>query len=434
MTLIDTISSELNKLSSEYSTKKFILAVSGGVDSMVLLDGFDKLNLNIEVAHFNFQLRGKESDADEKLVKEICSKNNIPFNKNSANTSAYAAEKGLSIQEAARELRYNWFFDLLKEKNAHYIVTGHHADDSIETFFINLLRGSGIKGLCGIKNTQQIIRPLLPVARLDIEHYAKNNNVSYRNDSSNESLKYKRNFIRKKIIPEFNKELEASSSSILKSIAHLSQANEYLEKKLLEDAEKITSTIRDTVFIETKHCIENIVLYSALSKYGFNQSQVKSIQSDTLAIGKKHHSSTHELLVDRDQLVIQPLTTQLPEAVEIPALGDYNIPFSISLNIINKPHSLRTEKNTILIDADTIEFPLKIRKWEKGDSFVPLGMKGKKKLSDFFIDEKFSQFEKKDSWLLISNNEVVWVINHRLDDRHKVSSNTINVLQIETLI
>ena len=179
-------------------------------------------------------------------------------------------------------------------------------------------------------------------------------------------------------------------------------------------------------------CIENIVLYSALSKYGFNQSQVKSIQSDTLAIGKKHYSSTHELLVDRGQLVIQPLTTQLPAVFEIPALGDYNIPFPISLSIINKPHSLRTEKNTVLIDADTIKFPLRIRKWEKGDSFVPFGMKGKKKLSDFFIDEKFSQFEKKDSWLLTSNNEVVWIINHRLDDRYKVSSNTINVLQIET--
>jgi len=432
MTLISTISSELDKLNSEYSTKNFILAVSGGIDSMVLLDGFDKLNLNIEVAHFNFQLRGTESDFDEKLVKEICSKNNIPFNKNSANTTAYAKEKGLSIQEAARELRYNWFFDLLNKKNAHYIVTGHHADDSIETFFINLLRGSGIKGLCGIKNTQQIIRPLLPVSRLDIERYAKNNNICFRNDTSNESLKYKRNFIRKKIIPEFNKELEASSSSILKSISHLAQANEYLEKKLLEDAEKITSTNGSTTFIATKQLIENIVLYSVLSKYGFNKSQVKSIQADTLATGKKHYSSTHELLVDRDQLVIQPLTAQLPVVFEIPALGDYNIPLPISLSIINKPHSLRTEKNKVIIDADTIKFPLRIRKWEKGDSFVPFGMKGKKKLSDFFIDEKFSQFEKKDSWLLTSNNEVVWIINHRLDDRYKVSSNTINVLQIET--
>jgi tRNA(Ile)-lysidine synthase len=432
MTLINTISTELDKLNPEYPAKKFILAISGGVDSMVLLDGFNKLSLNIEVAHFNFQLRGKESDADEKLVKEICSKNNIPFNKNTANTNAYAAEKGLSIQEAARELRYNWFFNLLKDKNADYIVTGHNADDSIETFFINLLRGSGIKGLCGIKNTQQIVRPLLPVYRLDIEDYAKNNNVSFRNDSSNESLKYKRNFIRKKIIPELNKEIEASSSSILKSIGHLTQANEYLEKKLVEDAEKITYTAGSTIFIETKQLIENIVLYSALRKYGFNQSQVKSIQSDTQAIGKKHYSSTHVLLVDRNHLAIQPLKNQLAEVFEIPSLGNYNIPFPISLNIIDKPHSLRTENNAIFIDADTIKFPLIIRKWEEGDSFVPFGMKGKKKLSDFFIDEKFSQFEKKDSWLLMSDNEIVWLINHRLDDRHKVSSITTNFLQIET--
>ena len=432
MTLINTISTELEKMSPEYSTKTFILAISGGVDSMVLLDGFNKLNLNIEVAHFNFQLRGKESDGDEELVKGICSKNNILFNKNTTNTNAYAEEKGLSIQEAARELRYNWFFDLLKEKKADYIVTGHQADDSIETFFINLLRGSGIKGLCGIKNTQQIVRPLLPISRLDIELYAKKNNVIFRNDSSNESLKYKRNFIRKKIIPELNKEIETSSSSILKSIGHLAQANEYLEKKLVEDAEKITSTSGNTIFIETKQLIENIVLYSALSKYGFNQSQVESIQLDTKAIGKKHYSSTHELLVDRNQLAIQPLEHQLPGVFEIPTLGDYNIPFRFRLNIIEKPASLRTEKNTILIDADTIKFPLRVRKWEKGDSFFPFGMKGKKKLSDFFIDEKFSQFEKKDSWLLLSNNEVVWIINHRLDDRYKVSSNTTNFLQIET--
>ena len=432
MTLINTISSELNKLNPEYSVKKFILAISGGVDSMVLLDGFNKLKLNVEVAHFNFQLRGKESDADEELVKEICSKNNVPFNKNTCDTAIYATEKGLSIQEAARELRYNWFFIFLQEKNADYIVTGHHADDSIETFFINLLRGSGIKGLSGIKNTQHIIRPLLPISRLYIELYAKKNNVSFRNDSSNESLKYKRNFIRKKIIPQLNKEIETSSSSILKSISHLAQANEYLAKKLIEDAEKITSTIGNTIFIETKQLIENIVLYSALSKYGFNQSQVESIQSDTKAIGKKHYSSTHELLVDRNQLAIQPLKHQLPGVFEIPALGDYNSPFRIRLNIIKKPASLRTGKNAILIDADTIKFPLKIRKWEEGDSFVPFGMKGKKKLSDFFIDEKFSQFEKEDSWILISNNEVVWLINHRLDDRHKVSRETINVLQIET--
>jgi len=432
MTLINTISTELEKMSPEYSTKTFILAISGGVDSMVLLDGFNKLNLNIEVAHFNFQLRGKESDGDEELVKGICSKNNILFNKNTTNTNAYAEEKGLSIQEAARELRYNWFFDLLKEKKADYIVTGHQADDSIETFFINLLRGSGIKGLCGIKNTQQIVRPLLPISRLDIELYAKKNNVIFRNDSSNESLKYKRNFIRKKIIPELNKEIETSSSSILKSIGHLAQANEYLEKKLVEDAEKITSTSGNTIFIETKQLIENIVLYSALSKYGFNQSQVESIQLDTKAIGKKHYSSTHELLVDRNQLAIQPLEHQLPGVFEIPTLGDYNIPFRFRLNIIEKPASLRTEKNTILIDADTIKFPLRVRKWEKGDSFFPFGMKGKKKLSDFFIDEKFSQFEKKESWLLISDNEIVWLINHRLDDRYKVSRNTINVLQIET--
>jgi tRNA(Ile)-lysidine synthase len=432
MTLINTISTELEKLSPEYSTKKFILAISGGVDSMVLLDGFNKLALNIEVAHFNFQLRGKEADADEELVKEFCSKNNISFNKNTADTNAYAAEKGLSTQEAARELRYNWFFNLLKEKNADYIVTGHHADDSIETFFINLLRGSGIKGLCGIKNTQQIIRPLLPISRLDIEQYAKINNVLFRNDSSNESLKYKRNFIRKKIIPELNKEIEASSSSILKSIGHLTQANEYMEKKLVEDAEKITSTVGNTICIETKQLIENIVLYSVLSKYGFNQSQINSIQSNTEAIGKKHYSSTHELLVDRNQLVIQPLTSQLAEVFEIPSIGDYRTPFRISLNIIDKPHSLRTQKNGIFIDADTIKFPLKIRKWEEGDSFVPFGMKGKKKLSDFFIDEKFSQFEKEDTWLLISANEIVWLINHRLDDRHKVSSITTNILQIET--
>ena len=432
MTLINTISTELEKLNSEYSGKKFILAISGGIDSMVLLDGFHKLTLNIEVAHFNFQIRAEESDADEELVKQICSKNNIPFNKNTTDTTTYAAEKGLSIQEAARELRYNWFFNLIKEKNADYIVTGHHADDSIETFFINLLRGSGIKGLCGIKNTQQIIRPLLPISRVDIEQYAKINNVLFRNDSSNESLKYKRNFIRKKILPELNKEIKTSSASILKSIGHLTQANEYLEKKLADDAEKITSSAGNTLYIETGQLIENIVLYSVLSKYGFNQSQVNSIQSDTLAIGKKHYSSTHELLIDRNQLVIQPLMNQLAEVFEIPSLGDYNIPFRISLNTIDKPHSLRTKKKSVFLDADTIKFPLKIRKWEKGDSFVPFGMKGKKKLSDFFIDEKFSQFEKEKTWLLISDNEIVWLINHRLDDRHKVSSITTNVLQIET--
>jgi len=432
MTIIKTISVELEELNPTFSSKKYILAVSGGVDSMVLLDCFKNLNLNFEVAHFNFQLRGEESDGDEALISSVCSNQNIPFNLNTVDTNTYATKNKLSIQEAARELRYNWFFSLLKEKNADYIVTGHHANDSIETFFINLLRGTGIKGLIGIKNNNQIIRPLLSVWRKDIETYASNANIEFRNDSSNESIKYKRNFIRKKIIPELNQKKENASTSILKSIGHLSQVNTYLEKKLAIDIEKITTVRGNIIYISTEQSIEDLVLYSALSKYGFNESQIQSIQTNTKATGKKHYSVSHELLVNRDQLIIQPLNESVNLRFEIPTLGIYDNPFNINFTEIESPESFLTDKNTILLDRDLIAFPFTIRKWKEGDWFIPFGMKGKKKLSDFFIDEKFSQFEKENTWLLVNDDQIVWVVNHRLDDRYRIKESTTNVLQVVT--
>jgi len=433
MTIVNTISTELEKLIPSYSSKKYILAVSGGVDSMVLLYCFYKLNLNFEVAHFNFQLRGEESDTDETFLKTICSDHNITINYNTTDTSSFASEQGLSIQEAARDLRYTWFFELLKEKNADFIITGHHADDSIETFFINLLRGSGIKGLCGISNHQHIIRPLLPVSRQEIEEYASLNNILFRNDSSNESLKYKRNFIRKKIIPELNKEKSNSSSSILKSINHLKQVNDYVKRKLAQDIQQITSIKGEDICINTQQPIEDLVLYTALNNYGFNESQVNNIQLHTKVVGKKHYSTSHELLIARNQLLIRPIQDTVSEVFEISTLGEYHKPISIRLSEIERPNSFQTEKNKIFLDADAIQHPLQLRRWQEGDWFIPFGMKGKKKLSDFFIDEKFSQFEKENTWLLVSNGNIVWIVNHRLDNRYRLNKTTRKYLQIVTI-
>ena len=427
-----TISSQLKKITPNFESKKYLLAVSGGIDSMVMLDCFSKLNLSFEVAHYNFQLRGEESNKDEALVREICNKEGVPFNVNTTDTNTFAKENKLSIQEAARKLRYDWFFELIALKKFDFIVTAHHADDNIETFFINLLRGGGIKGLCGIKNTEHIIRPLLLISKTEIEDYAKDNDIKYRNDSSNESLKYKRNFIRKKVVPELNNVQENASKSILKSISHLNQANDYLAKKIQQDIEKFTRKEENSIFIDISKPIESIVLFTALNEYGFNTSQVEDIQNSNNSVGKTFHSKTHKLLIDRNQIIIQEFAQKEIKTIEIPNLGNFEVPFSISFTEKEPPKSFKSDKNTIFLDLEKIKFPLQLRKWQEGDWFIPLGMKGKKKLSDFFIDQKLSLFEKENTWLLTNNQDIIWVVNQQLDDRYKISNSTKKIIKVVT--
>lgn len=421
---------------------KILLATSGGIDSVVMCHLFHSTGLQFAIAHCNFQLRDKESEEDEQFVKQLALAYNVPFHHIRFNTKEYVNKNKLSTQVAARELRYEWFEKIRIENNYHSIATAHHQGDVIETFFINLIRGTGISGLRSIVPKQgNIIRPLLYTTRKEILAYAKDHQIGYREDSSNASDDYLRNKIRHHLIPVLNELSPAAESSITYSIDKLRDA-EAIYRQSIEDVRssicvKKNNTIRISIAELKKLNPVSTYLFELLKPYGFNSAVTTGI----LGIldgepGKEFFSSSNRLVKDRDFLLIEPFST-----IETPAVYfiskdqvDLQTP-QLNLEFYHKPYSaemslLKTD-DTALIDEDKLQFPLTIRKWKAGDTFYPLGMKGKKKLSDFFIDKKLSLIEKENTWLLCSGEEIVWVIGMRLDERFKVTFQTKNIFQLK---
>lgn len=427
-------------------TDKILLTVSGGIDSIVLCELFHQAGLKFGIAHCNFQLRGDESDTDELFVEELAEKYEVQFHSVSFDTSAYAKKNKLSIQVAARQLRYQWFEEIRTQFDYKYIATAHHQDDSIETFFINLIRGTGISGLHGILPKQNnIIRPLLFTSKDQIEVFAKKNKLEHREDSSNASDKYLRNKIRHQLIPLL-KELNPNiSQTIAEDIQRLSDTEKVYKKEITNVSSKIIKEDKNGIrisIIELKKLnpIEPY-LFEFLYPLGFNSATVDEIiESLTGQSGKQFYSATHRLIKDRDFLILESsskyqVSGQKKSNHKIKKSQKSLVIDEIKLNFksISKTahYNLQTTNESVNIDLDKIKFPLEIRKWEKGDTFYPLGMKGKKKLSDFFIDKKLSIFEKENTWLLTSNNKVVWVIGLRLDDRFKVTDKTKKIYFVE---
>lgn len=415
--------------------KKLLLATSGGMDSMVLLHLCHQLQLDIRAAHCNFQLRGTESDADEQFVKAECEKLDVLLFVASFDTKAFAEECKLSVQVAARTLRYDWFKSLLINNDYDYILTAHHLDDSLETFLINFTRASGLDGLTGIpKQNGYLIRPLLAFSRKEIETFAKDNSILWREDSSNASDKYLRNKLRHDVIPVL-KELNPSLlDSFEKTIANLQQA-----QSMVDDASRIVYRKVVTDFdLQKKINLDELMqlpnyqayLYQWLEPFGFTdwQSITDLVQAQS---GKQIHSSKHTLLKDRNELIVYPKEiTEKTEQFYIEK-GQSEVNFPLKLTFCNLGYISVQTTNTIFVDEDTIQFPLVIRKWQQGDWFYPHGMTGKKKLSKFFKDEKFSLINKANTWLLCSDNQIVWVIGKRQDERFKVTQQTKNSLQIQ---
>ncbi len=429
MKLEQKIAKELNQLAENYDTRKYLLAVSGGIDSMVLLNCFKALELTFEVAHFNFQLRGEESDRDQLLVETWCKNNNVAIHINTADTNAYTKEHGLSTQEAARQLRYNWFYQLTETHSFDWIITAHHANDTIETFFINLLRGAGIKGLTGIpKTNNKVLRPMLSVSREEIVEYITTHNIPFRKDSSNDSLKYKRNSIRHQLIPTLNRIDSQAEKAILKSMEHLASTEEYLKLKIQEDVLRYTETKASGIHIKRE--TPQLLLFEMLAPYGFNSAQVEDIQH--AVIGGQFFSSSHQLLVDRTELILSPISEKLDHLVYINEPTNISTPIRLEMKELNSPLPFSNNKLQTQIDLDQLKFPLTLRKWKEGDWFIPLGMKGKKKLSDYFIDERISRVEKDNIWLLTSDENIVWIVGHRMDDRYKITDETKKVLNVVT--
>ncbi len=433
-----------NKLFSP--SDKTILAVSGGIDSMAMCELFNKSGFLFSIAHCNFGLREKESDEDEIFVKEIAKNLEVDFYCKKFDTKKYASDKGISIQMAARELRFNWFNDLLKNNSPiyKYIATAHHLDDQTETFFINLIRGTGISGLHGILPKQgNIIRPLMFARRKDIEAFVVDNNLLFREDSSNKSDKYIRNKIRHKLLPlitEINPEFE---KLIKKDIENFKETEQIFKHEISRQKKRILKEKNGITYYSISELLKlsplRTYLYEFLKSFGFNISIIEDIINSINNIsGKEFYSSTHRLLKDRESLIITPIFKTKRDAIFYISEEDNIVTKPIKLTIkkiqYNKEIQLRSSSNIAMLDFEKLKFPLSIRKWRKGDYFYPFGSNSKKKLSDFFIDNKFSIIEKEASWFLCSEDIIVWLIGHRIDNRFRVTNKTKHLLKIEASV
>jgi len=418
--------------------KKLLLAVSGGLDSIVLLHLFQELKYDIAVAHCNFQLRGVESFGDQKFVQDYADANGVPIYVTQFDTEAFAKDYKLSTQVAARMLRYNWFYELLETENFDYILTAHHADDNLETFLINFTRGTGLEGLTGIPvENDKIIRPLLFLTRNEIDDYAKEHGIQWREDSSNASDKYVRNKIRHHLIPIL-KELNPNfMTSFLKTESYLQQSQSMVEDAASMVYQQVVHEVDDQIHFDLNKLLQlpnyQSYLYQWLKEFGFTAwDDIYDLVNGQS--GKQVFASGYRLLKDRDSLIVYPVNQE--ESSEEYSIEEnqpeVNIPLKLSLC---KVSDILIESNkTIFVDADQLVYPLVIRKWKTGDVFMPFGMNGKsKKVSKLFKDEKLSLIEKENTWILCSGDQIVWVIGMRSDHRFRTVNATKNILKIELI-
>jgi len=414
--------------------KKLLLAVSGGIDSMVLLDLFYKLRFDICVAHCNFQLRGKESDGDELLVRETCQDRYIPYFIETFHTTEFANEKKLSIQLAARKLRYDWFHELLSENQLDYLVTAHHLDDNVETFLINFIRGTGLEGLTGIPSqNENVIRPLLFFSREEIENYANENRIQWREDSSNASDKYFRNKLRHDIVPILKELNTGFLDSFQNTLNHLQQVESLVNDASKLVYEKVVKVKANELEIHLKPLLQfenyKAYLYQWLKEYKFSawNDIYDLVEAQS---GKQIFSETYVLLKDREKLILSERKASDNSAVYIIESLDSKVNISLKLRFYKGVNIFETDSNCIFVDENKLKFPLTIRKWKEGDYFYPSGMNGKKKLSKYFKDEKYSLLDKENQWLLCSEDQIVWVIGKRADNRFTSKETTQNNIKI----
>ena len=415
---------------------KLLLAISGGLDSVVLAHLCHQLNLKVSLAHCNFNLRGDESDADEAFVLQMAEDLEAEVFIECFETETYAKEQGLSIQMAARELRYTWFQELAEQLNFDYILTAHHADDNLETFLINFTRGTGLEGLTGIPEISgKLIRPLLPFSRDALEVYAIGQNIAWREDSSNASTKYLRNKLRHDIIPILKQMNPQLLHNFQTTLSNLQDSQDLIDDSVVRIQKKMTLAEDGQIKLDV-HKLKKLsnpkaYLYQLLKDFNFTawMDVVNLLDAQS---GKQVYSSTHRLLKDRDFLLLSEIDSETEaEAIAIEknekeVSGPFGTLFFEKVDTISE-----TAPNISYVDAEKLIFPLTLRKWEEGDVFYPLGMKGKKKLSKYFKDEKLSLIEKEQVWILESAGDVVWVVGKRADDRFKVTENTTNILKIE---
>jgi len=428
-----------NHIASRFSflvSKKLFLAVSGGIDSMVLLHLLKQLPYEIAVLHCNFQLRGLESFGDQEFIQNYCSQNNIPFFTTHFDTEAFAKDYKLSTQVAARELRYNWFYELLETENFDYILTAHHADDNLETFIINLTRGTGLEGLTGIpEQNDKIIRPLLPFSRDEIQQYAKENKIGWREDSSNASNKYLRNKIRHDLVPVLKEINPNFLNAFQKTQSYLQESQEMVEDASIMIYQQVAKEAGDDIHFDLNQLKKlpnyKSYLYQWLNEFGFLAWNDIYDLVDGQS-GKQVFSNEFRLLKNRDTLILSPVS-EISEKEEFEINeNDEVVNFPLKLKLCQVDDITIDSNKAIFVDAEKIQFPLILRKWNEGDVFHPFGMRGKsKKVSKLFKDEKLSLIEKEKTWILCSDNQIVWVVGIRQDERFKIENSTNRILKIE---
>ena len=407
---------------------KLILAISGGADSVALAYLLKQLEYDFTMAHCNFGLRNKESDADEVFVKKLAKKLGVKCFTKSFETLKFATENKISIQMAARDLRYDWFENLRQKLRLDFILTSNHRDDDIETFFINLLRGTGIKGMLGVPQKKgSIVRPLLFTKKNEIYDFLKKNKIEYREDSSNKDDKYLRNKIRLQLIPLLEQMNPSFKETLTKEMDYLSGISEVYFTQIGRKKEQLLKQEMDyfTISIVELKKLNPLqtYLYELLNPFGFLNVQ-DICNALEVQPGKQFFSATHRITIDRKQLIIQVI--QEVEKVELQIDENEKECFSpIHLGFtITENFNIQNDLTIAMLDYDKLEFPLILRKWKKGDFFFPLGMKGTKKLSNFFIDNKISIPEKEQIWVLCSTDEIIWVVGMRISERFKISEKT----------
>ncbi len=421
---------------------RILLTISGGVDSMVMLSLFVRSGYNIGVAHCNFGLRGEESDEDTAMVIRECERIGVICHTQNFDTVGEMERTGESMEMAARRLRYAWFYELCAEHGYSAIAVAHHTDDSIETFFINLLRGTGLRGLTGINNQLgRVVRPLLFATRKDILEYAVQNHIPYREDSSNRSTKYLRNKIRLGLLPMI-REINPKFTALMRgNLYRLGDAQRFIEVAMAKICREVVSHDGDTDTIAIERIDaefpRDFVIYSILnSSYGFKGDVVEEL-CRSLAHGhtsRRYYSRDYVAYLDRGNITVAPIGEEDDCEIEVgrSAMRSYcgNSVLYYDHTDIDNVTEYNLPPEVALLDEAKLQYPLTLRRWREGDSFIPFGMAGRKKVSDYLTDRKVSAVERKRQFVLVSGEDIVWLVGHRTDERFRITRRTENILKI----
>lgn len=400
---------------------KILVALSGGADSVALTRILITLGYHCEAAHCNFALRGEESDRDEDFVRNFCRSLNIKCHSIHFETRRYAAQQSISIEMAARELRYNWFSKICEESDCQVVAVAHHKDDSVETMLLNLIRGTGINGLLGIRpKNGNVVRPLLCASRQEVVAYLHRMNQTYVTDSTNLEDEYTRNKIRLNLLPLMEEINPSVKDGLVKTASYLNDISKVYQQAIKESIDRIFITPEKEISIEKlmNEPAPQALLFEVLSPLGFNSTQVEEVYGSLNGQpGKRFISSQWQVVKDRDLLLIEKVKT----ANDKPQIIFEEVLFT-------KEFVIPKDKNTACFDANKFKGVISIRKWEKGDYFIPFGMKGKKLVSDFMTDSKFSLLKKEQQWVLSCNDQIAWLIGERTDNRFRIDDSTQKVI------